>query len=81
MTSISVDPLGFLLESGAATSIPDAAYRFARDEPGAHVILSGTGNPQHLDANLATFARPPLPPEITARLKLVFRDARSVTGG
>ncbi len=79
---IDVDkPLGFLVESGAATSIPDAAYRFTRDEPGAHVILSGTGNPQHLDANLATFARPPLPPEITARLKHIFRNALSVTGG
>ncbi|MCY3796736.1 MAG: aldo/keto reductase [Chloroflexi bacterium] len=75
------NPLGFLVESGAAASIPDAAYRFTRDEPGAHVILSGTGNPQHLDANLATFAHPPLPPEITARLKHIFRKSRSVTGG
>ncbi|MDE2635528.1 MAG: aldo/keto reductase [Chloroflexota bacterium] len=75
------NPLGFLIESGAAASIPDAAYRFTRDEPGAHVILSGTGNPQHLDANLATFAHPPLPPEITARLKHIFRKSRSVTGG
>lgn len=75
------DPLRFLIESGAATSIPDAAYRFARDEPGAHVILSGTGNPQHLDANLATFARPPLPDDVNARLKQIFRNARSVTGG
>lgn len=74
-------PLDFLIESGAAASIPDAAYRFTRDERGAHVILSGTGNPQHLDANLVTFARPPLPPEITARLKHIFRGAHSVTGG
>ncbi|MCY3917701.1 MAG: aldo/keto reductase [Chloroflexi bacterium] len=75
------NPLSFLVESGAAPSIADAAYRFCRDEPGAHVILSGTGNPQHLDANLATFARPPLPPDITARLKQIFRHAHSVTGG
>ena len=75
------NPLGFLVESGAGASIPDAAYRFTRDEPGAHVILSGTGDPLHLDANLATFERPPLPPEITARLEHIFRGARSVTGG
>ena len=75
------NPLSFLVESGAAPSIADAAYRFCRDEPGAHVILSGTGNPQHLDANLATFARPPLPAEVTARLKQIFRHAHSVTGG
>ncbi|MDE2854573.1 MAG: aldo/keto reductase [Chloroflexota bacterium] len=75
------NPLGFVVEQGAAAGIPDAAYRFCRDEPGAHVILSGTGNPQHLDANLASFERPPLPPEISARLQQIFRQARSVTGG
>ena len=75
------NPLSFLVDSGAAPSIADAAYRFCRDEPGTHVILSGTGNPQHLDANLATFERPPLPPEVSARLKQIFRHARSVTGG
>ena len=75
------NPLRFLVDSGAAPSIADAAYRFCRDEPGAHVILSGTGNPQHLDANLATFERPPLPADATARLKHIFRNARSVTGG
>ncbi|MCY3832594.1 MAG: aldo/keto reductase, partial [Chloroflexi bacterium] len=75
------NPLGFLLERDIAASIPDAAYRFARDEPGTHVILSGTGKAQHLDDNLATFARPPLPADITARLQRIFRNARSVTGG
>ena len=73
-------PLGFLLADSAAASIPDAAYRFCRAEPGAHVILSGTGNPQHLADNLASFARPPLPPAHIARLKRIFRDVISVTG-
>ena len=74
------NPLGFLLEDGLSVSITDAAYRFCRAERGAHVILSGTGNPQHLDHNLASFARPPLPPEHVARLKHVFRNVTSVTG-
>ncbi len=74
------DPLGFLLADGSAVSIPDAAYRFCRAEAGAHVILSGTGNPRHLAANLETFARPPLPPEHIQRLKRIFRDVASVTG-
>lgn len=75
------NPLSFLVDSGAAPSIADAAYRFCRDESGAHVILSGTGNPAHLEANLAAFERPPLPAEVTARLKRIFRKSRSVTGG
>jgi hypothetical protein len=28
------DPLGFLIHEGSASSVPDAAYRFVRHEPG-----------------------------------------------
>ncbi len=76
----SEDPLGFLPAEGSAVSIPDTAYRFCQAEAGAHVILSGTGNPGHLAANLASFARPPLPREDIQRLKHIFRDVTSVTG-
>jgi aryl-alcohol dehydrogenase-like predicted oxidoreductase len=74
------DPLGFLVHEGGATSIPDAAYRFCRDEPGAHVILSGTGNPAHLQENLATFERPPLPEADRRRLEQIFQRVDSVAG-
>ncbi len=74
------NPLGFLLEDGAAKSIPDAAYRFCRDEPGVHVVLSGTGNPQHLVSNIASLQAPPLAPKHIKRLKRIFHQARSVTG-
>jgi L-galactose dehydrogenase len=74
------DPLGFLVHEGGAVSIPDAAYRFCRDEPGTHVILSGTGNLEHLRENIASFYRPPLPPEDHQRLMHIFRYADSVTG-
>ncbi len=74
------DPLGFLVHEGGAVSLPDAAYRFCRDEPGTHVILSGTGNPQHLRANINSFYRPPLPPKDRQRLVSIFRHADSVTG-
>ena len=74
------DPLGFLIREGGAVSVPDAAYRFCRDEPGTHVVLSGTGNPDHLRANLASFARPPLPPEEVQRLRHIFRRVDSISG-
>ncbi|MDE2811324.1 MAG: aldo/keto reductase, partial [Gemmatimonadota bacterium] len=63
-----------------APSLPDAAYRFCRDEPGVHVVLSGTGNADHLDANLASFARPPLTQETRDRLIHIFRRVNSTTG-
>jgi aryl-alcohol dehydrogenase-like predicted oxidoreductase len=74
------DPLGFLMHEGGVVSIPDAAYRFCRDEPGTHVILSGTGNPEHLQANIESFLRPPLSPQIVERLKHIFRNVDSVSG-
>ena len=74
-------PLGFLLEEGAASSIPDAAYRFCRDEPGVHVVLSGTGNPQHLASNIASLQGPPLSPEHVERLKHIFRNAKKRNRG
>jgi len=74
-------PLGFLGEDGLDPDTTDVAYRFCRDEPGAHVVLSGTSNPQHLAANLASFAGPPLPPQHTARLQRLFRNVVSATGG
>ena len=74
------DPLGFLVYEGGAVSIPDAAYRFARYEPGTDVILSGTGNPEHLQANLASFHRPPLPEADRRRLERIFAAVDSVAG-
>ena len=63
-----------------APSLPDAAYRFCRDEPGVHVVLSGTGNAAHLDANLASFSRPPLTQQTRNRLIHIFRNVNSTTG-
>ncbi len=74
------DPLGFVISEGGATSIPDAAYRFCRDEPGTHVILSGTGNLEHMRLNLASIDSPPLPEVVTERLKHILRNVDSVSG-
>lgn len=74
------DPLGFVLAESDATSLVDAAYRFCRYEPGVHVVLSGTGNPAHLQANLDSLNRPPLPENVVQKLKHIFRHASTVTG-
>src|SRR6516164_8878569 len=54
------DPLAFLIHDGGASTIPDAAYRFVRHEPGVDVVLFGTGNPEHLRTNIASILKPPL---------------------
>lgn len=72
------DPLDFVAE--AAESLPDAAYRFCRAEPGIHVVLSGTGNLGHLEQNIASILRPPLPESVRARLIELFARVDTVSG-
>jgi aryl-alcohol dehydrogenase-like predicted oxidoreductase len=55
------NPLGFLVHDGGARTITEAAYRFVRHEPGVDVVLFGTGDPEHLRANVASILAPPLP--------------------
>jgi aryl-alcohol dehydrogenase-like predicted oxidoreductase len=74
------NPLGFVLGDGGAVSVPDAAYRFCRYEPGAHVILSGTGSLDHLRENIASLQRPPLPETTVERLRRLFARVESTTG-
>lgn len=65
-------PLDFLLHPDGAETLTDAAYRFARHEPGADVVLFGTGRVEHLAANVGSILRPPLPEPDRARLAELF---------
>lgn len=53
-------PLDFLLHEGGAGSVIEAAYRYVRHEPGANVVLFGTGNPAHVEPNIKAILAPPL---------------------
>jgi aryl-alcohol dehydrogenase-like predicted oxidoreductase len=74
------DPLGFLLNDTDATTIPEAAYRFCRHEPGVDVVLFGTGNPDHLKENIAAILKPPLPQPALAKLEKLFGGLDHLTG-
>ena len=75
----AADPLGFLLEERVAATIPEAAYRFCRHEPSVHVVLTGTGNPEHLKANVEAILKPPLPQPALERLEKLFGELDSLT--
>jgi aryl-alcohol dehydrogenase-like predicted oxidoreductase len=66
------DPLGFLVHKDGAASVIEAAYRYARYEPGVDVVLFGTGNSAHLRANIASLTKPPLPEPDRAKLAALF---------
>jgi len=80
---VSKDALDFLVSGGpeaAASTIMEAAYRFCRHTPPIHVVLTGTGNADHLRENLRSIAAPPLPGEILARLEAMFGAVDCVSG-
>jgi aryl-alcohol dehydrogenase-like predicted oxidoreductase len=74
------DPLGFLVHEGGATSLIEAAYRFARHEPGVDVTLFGTGDAAHLKANVASLMKPPLPETDRQRLVALFGHLKEGIG-
>ena len=73
-------PLGFLEASSDVASIVQAAYRFCRHEPGADVILTGTGSEDHLKQNVDSILANELPEEIRLKLAEIFGEVDSVSG-
>ena len=65
-------PLDFLLGAGGAKSVVEAAYRYARHEPGANVVLFGTGDPAHVEHNVRAILAPPLPEPARRRVEELF---------
>ncbi len=74
------DPLGFLVHEGGAGSVVEASYRYARHEPGCHVILTGTGNVEHLQENVRSINEPPLPGADLERLRNLFGHLDHLSG-
>jgi aryl-alcohol dehydrogenase-like predicted oxidoreductase len=66
------DPLGFLVHEGGASNMIEAAYRYARHEPGVDVVLFGTGDAEHLRKNVASLLKPPLPAADREKLAQLF---------
>lgn len=67
-SGIAEDLQRIAMEAGIG-SLPELAYRFSRHQAGMDVILTGTGDPEHLEKNIAAVLAPPLPPELLDRLR------------
>src|SRR5262249_39356218 len=74
------NPLGFFTADGKTPTLPEAAYRFCRYEPGLHTVLTGTGNIEHLKENVASLLKPPLAPVDLQGLERLFGKVDSVSG-
>lgn len=74
------DPLDFMRQAGGAATLPEAAYRFCRHEQGVDVVLTGTGNPEHLKANVEAILKPALPQMVLQKLADLFGQLDHLTG-
>ena len=74
------NPLGFLQDHPEVRSIVEGAYRFCRHEPGATVVLTGTGSKDHLTKNVDSILAPKLPSEVLGTLEALFGEIDSVSG-
>jgi aryl-alcohol dehydrogenase-like predicted oxidoreductase len=74
------DLVDFMLRESNAQTLPEVAYRFCRHEPGVDVVLTGTGNPEHLKANVQSILKPALPERVLERLEAVFGSLDTLTG-
>jgi aryl-alcohol dehydrogenase-like predicted oxidoreductase len=72
------DPLGFLVHEHGAANMIEAAYRFARHEPGVDVVLFGTGDAEHLRTNVASLLKPSLPDADRAKLAALFGHLKGI---
>jgi L-galactose dehydrogenase len=69
-----------LLRDHQVGTLAEAALRFSRHELGADVVLSGTGNINHLDENIAASQAAPLPQPVLAEFRRLFADLDFLTG-
>jgi aryl-alcohol dehydrogenase-like predicted oxidoreductase len=66
------NPMGFICKDGGPLALMDAAYRYARHEPGVDVTLLGTGNIEHLRTNVQSILAAPLPADVTKQVAAIF---------
>ena len=56
-------------EEAGLQSLSELAYRFSRHQTGTNVVLTGTGDPDHLKQNIAAALSPPLSADVLGRLR------------
>jgi hypothetical protein len=74
------DPRGFLVHDGGPQSVVEAAYRFARHQVGAHVVLTGTGSMPHAEVNVGSIISGPLLREDLEKIGRLFGHLDHLTG-
>ena len=74
------EPLGWLIESGEAETLVEAAYRYAAYTEGVSTVMTGTIDPVHLEQNVESVLEGPLSAEAIDRLRAEFGSVTDPIG-
>jgi len=74
------DPQALRFLEEEAGSLTEAAYRYCRHTAGVDVVLTGTGDVRHLEANIAAMSKPPLSTAAVQRLEEMFGRVDCISG-
>ena len=70
-----LDPAALGFSGDPAAAWPELALRFTLSQPGVHVAIIGTTNPENAKANLEAAEKGPLPAEAVRMIREAFRGA------
>lgn len=65
----ATDEMRKALNDSGITCLSDLAYRYSRYQAGLDVVLTGTGDPEHLKQNVASVMEGPVPNFVLERLR------------
>ena len=74
------EPLGWLIETGEAETLVEAAYRYAAYTEGVSTVMTGTIDPVHLEQNVESVLEGPLSAQAIARLRSEFGSVTDPVG-
>ena len=75
LAKMRLDPAALGFSGPRDAAWPELALRFTLSQPGVHVAIIGTTNPDNARGNLAAAEKGPLPTEVVGRIREAFRAA------
>lgn len=80
LVQMGVSPAELRFQGDPADEWPDIALRFTLGQPGVHVAIIGTTDPDHAKRNIAAAKQGTLPQEELEKLRIAFRTAEQMSG-
>ncbi len=77
LQKMNLNPADLGFDGAPETVWPEIALRFTISQPGVHVAIIGTTNPDNARANIAVAEKGPLPDEVVTKIRDAFKASNS----